>query len=255
MRRCVRKCRGTTPEVAVVGVAELGGGEGVRITRARALAMAANAASASGRKRIRTQSRSDLARTWANDRLRRQQRRGGLVFAVEILVDCSSTAASCVDEANCGKTCDDENDDDDGVAVATAGSSCCSTNASAEDRVSIHDPVDESGGGDDDEDVLEETNPMMNSNCRKRRQITPSIESQAESEERMDSAATLPSPDPNDLHDGRATVQSMPSESEIEQFFTAAEKDLHQRFIGKYNYDVVKDVPLQGRYPWVPVNP
>ncbi|GAB2223934.1 hypothetical protein Drorol1_Dr00004679 [Drosera rotundifolia] len=254
MGRCVRKCSGTTPEVAVVRVAELGPGEGVRITRARALAMAANAASASGRKRIRTQSRSDLARTWADDRLRRQQRRGGLVVAVEVSVDCSSTAASCVDEANCGITYDDQ-DDDGGVAAAAAGSSCCSTNASAEDRVSIQDPLDESGGGDDDEVVLEETNPMMKSNCRKRRQITPSTESPAESGERMDSAATLPSPDPNDLHDGRATVQSMPSESEIEQFFAATENDLHQRFIDKYNYDVVKDVPLQGRYQWVPVNP
>ncbi|KAL9267535.1 Cyclin-dependent kinase inhibitor 7-like protein [Drosera capensis] len=252
MRRGVRKCRGTTAEVAVVGVAELGGGEGVRITRARALAMAANAASASGRERIRTQSRSDLERTCVDDRLRRRRRRGGLVVAAgEISVDCSSTAASCVDEANCGITCDDE----DGVAAAAAGSSCCSTNASAEDPVSIQDPVDESGGGDDDEVVLEETNPMMNSDCRKRRQITPSTESQAESEKRMDSAATLPSPDPNDSHDGRATVQNMPSESEIEQFFAAAEKDLHQRFIDKYNYDVVKDVPLQGRYQWVPVNP
>lgn len=49
--------------------------------------------------------------------------------------------------------------------------------------------------------------------------------------------------------------QKMPMESELEEFFTAAEKDIQKRFSDKYNYDIVKDVPLEGRYEWVKLKP
>ncbi|CAM8912320.1 unnamed protein product [Rhodiola kirilowii] len=46
----------------------------------------------------------------------------------------------------------------------------------------------------------------------------------------------------------------MPSEAELEDFFAAVENRIQQRFIQKYNYDVVNDVPLaEGRYEWVPL--
>ncbi|KAH9614713.1 hypothetical protein KSS87_014168 [Heliosperma pusillum] len=47
----------------------------------------------------------------------------------------------------------------------------------------------------------------------------------------------------------------MPSEFEIEEFFSSTEKDLHKCFSDKYNFDVVKDVPLEGRYEWVEIKP
>lgn len=47
----------------------------------------------------------------------------------------------------------------------------------------------------------------------------------------------------------------MPSAAEIEEFFAAAEKREQKRFAEKYNYDVVKDVPLEGRYEWIPLKP
>ncbi|KAK7331086.1 hypothetical protein VNO77_25299 [Canavalia gladiata] len=47
----------------------------------------------------------------------------------------------------------------------------------------------------------------------------------------------------------------MPTESELEEFFAVAEKDIQKRFSEKYNYDIVKDVPLKGRYEWVQLKP
>ncbi|XP_028088125.1 cyclin-dependent kinase inhibitor 7 isoform X2 [Camellia sinensis] len=47
----------------------------------------------------------------------------------------------------------------------------------------------------------------------------------------------------------------MPAAAEIEEFFSAAEKYEQKRFVDKYNYDVVKDVPLEGRYQWVRLKP
>ncbi|MED6197310.1 hypothetical protein PIB30_055507 [Stylosanthes scabra] len=50
-------------------------------------------------------------------------------------------------------------------------------------------------------------------------------------------------------------AQNMPTELEMEEFFTAAEKDIQKRFQEKYNYDIGNDVPLEGRYEWVELKP
>ncbi|XP_022749169.1 cyclin-dependent kinase inhibitor 7-like [Durio zibethinus] len=42
-----------------------------------------------------------------------------------------------------------------------------------------------------------------------------------------------------------------PSQAEIDEFFSVAEKYEQKRFAEKYNYDIVKDVPLDGRYQWI----
>ncbi|KAH9608638.1 hypothetical protein KSS87_011145 [Heliosperma pusillum] len=47
----------------------------------------------------------------------------------------------------------------------------------------------------------------------------------------------------------------MPLQSEIDEFFSSAEKDLQKRFSDKYNFNVVKDVPLEGRFEWVQITP
>ncbi|CAA6664975.1 unnamed protein product [Spirodela intermedia] len=44
-----------------------------------------------------------------------------------------------------------------------------------------------------------------------------------------------------------------PSETEMEEFFLVAERQERKRFADKYNYDVVKDVPMEGRYKWFPI--
>ncbi|XP_061341266.1 cyclin-dependent kinase inhibitor 7-like [Gastrolobium bilobum] len=52
-----------------------------------------------------------------------------------------------------------------------------------------------------------------------------------------------------------STAQNMPTELELEEFFATAEKDIQKQFQDKYNYDIVKDVPLEGRYEWIQLKP
>ncbi|WZZ01476.1 hypothetical protein YC2023_073804 [Brassica napus] len=48
---------------------------------------------------------------------------------------------------------------------------------------------------------------------------------------------------------------SVPSTSELEEFFAYAEQQQQRLFMDKYNFDIVNDVPLTGRYEWVQVSP
>ncbi|MBA0586667.1 hypothetical protein Gorai_017400, partial [Gossypium raimondii] len=41
-----------------------------------------------------------------------------------------------------------------------------------------------------------------------------------------------------------------PSQEEIDEFFTVAENYEQKRFMEKYNYDIVKDMAVDGRYQW-----
>ncbi|XP_077224431.1 uncharacterized protein LOC143857812 isoform X2 [Tasmannia lanceolata] len=79
--------------------------------------------------------------------------------------------------------------------------------------------------------------------CRERRETTPSSNFHAESDD-LDSTAG-----PNSGL--KSTAEKMPSKAEIEEFFSSAEKNEQKLFAEKYNYDVEKDLPLDGRYEWV----
>ncbi|XP_054785537.1 cyclin-dependent kinase inhibitor 7-like [Prosopis cineraria] len=46
-------------------------------------------------------------------------------------------------------------------------------------------------------------------------------------------------------------ASKMAPKEEIEEFLAMAEKYEQKRFAEKYNYDIVKDMPLQGKYEWV----
>ncbi|KAF3593525.1 hypothetical protein DY000_02025653, partial [Brassica cretica] len=50
------------------------------------------------------------------------------------------------------------------------------------------------------------------------------------------------------IRDGDSSV---PSTSELEEFFAYAEQEQQRLFMDKYNFDIVNDVPLAGRYEWV----
>ncbi|PNX92627.1 cyclin-dependent kinase inhibitor 3-like protein [Trifolium pratense] len=47
--------------------------------------------------------------------------------------------------------------------------------------------------------------------------------------------------------------RNIPTSTEMDEFFALAEKQQQANFMEKYNFDVVNDVPLPGRYEWVPV--
>ncbi|KAG7537141.1 Cyclin-dependent kinase inhibitor [Arabidopsis suecica] len=47
----------------------------------------------------------------------------------------------------------------------------------------------------------------------------------------------------------------IPTTSELEEFFAYAEQQQQRLFMEKYNFDIVNEIPLSGRYEWVQVNP
>lgn len=51
----------------------------------------------------------------------------------------------------------------------------------------------------------------------------------------------------------KLAAEKMPSELEIEAFFSEAEKAEKKRFAEKYNFDVETETPSEGRYEWVRV--
>ncbi|GMI94088.1 hypothetical protein HRI_003078000 [Hibiscus trionum] len=96
----------------------------------------------------------------------------------------------------------------------------------------------------EDDSIEGETSTHFNS--RERVETTPSSELRSEPED-MDSRSR-PS-------EWRSTVVKMPTEAELEEFFAAAEEKLQNHFAEKYNYDIFKDQPLEGRYEWIRLKP
>ncbi|XP_073146951.1 cyclin-dependent kinase inhibitor 3-like [Henckelia pumila] len=50
-------------------------------------------------------------------------------------------------------------------------------------------------------------------------------------------------------------IRSMPTDHELEEFFSQMEEAQHRHFIDKYNFDIVNDLPLPGRYIWEKLSP
>ncbi|KAI4365751.1 hypothetical protein MLD38_021711 [Melastoma candidum] len=50
-------------------------------------------------------------------------------------------------------------------------------------------------------------------------------------------------------------LRGIPTTREIEDFFAAAEEQQRKSFIEKYNFDILTDKPLAGRYEWLEVMP
>ncbi|KAJ8432540.1 hypothetical protein Cgig2_009304 [Carnegiea gigantea] len=53
---------------------------------------------------------------------------------------------------------------------------------------------------------------------------------------------------------GRNTQRAIPTTPEMEEFFAGFELHQQKQFIEKYNYDIMNDLPLPGRYEWVSVD-
>ncbi|XP_073277728.1 cyclin-dependent kinase inhibitor 6-like [Primulina huaijiensis] len=118
--------------------------------------------------------------------------------------------------------------------------SCCSRNGSSQLAKGSTDFVD-----------LEEKNEGFLATSvgklEERRDTTPSSQVQAELGE-LESTAM-----PREPNFCRRSIsaEKMPSEVELEEFFSAAETKIHKQFMDKYNFDILKDEPLEGRYEWV----
>ncbi|KAI9113475.1 hypothetical protein K1719_015402 [Acacia pycnantha] len=119
-------------------------------------------------------------------------------------------------------------------------SSCCSSNGSIgldEERIKFVDLEVDSAQGE-----------TSTCNCSDEREMSPSNELRGQNSEAVK---------PTEANSRCiSTVQKMPTELEIEEFFAAAESDIQKRFAEKYSYDIVRDVPLlEGRYEWVQIKP
>ncbi|ESQ30519.1 hypothetical protein EUTSA_v10011789mg [Eutrema salsugineum] len=68
----------------------------------------------------------------------------------------------------------------------------------------------------------------------------------------MDSATTERR---DDQRKERKKTEKSPTQAELDDFFSAAERFEQKRFTEKYNYDIVNDTPLEGRYQWVSLKP
>ncbi|KAH1267125.1 Cyclin-dependent kinase inhibitor 7 [Glycine max] len=147
--------------------------------------------------------------------------------------------------------------------------SCCSSNGSIgldEDRIKLLDLEVESAqvetstcnGGQEIERSIEfETHEILNSHNFFRSKLQLSFSRAREMKSSSELRENSQEPEPMEINSHRALskAKAMPTELELEEFFVAAEKDIQKRFQDKYNYDIVKDVPLEGRYEWVQLKP
>ncbi|XP_073310841.1 cyclin-dependent kinase inhibitor 3-like [Primulina huaijiensis] len=60
---------------------------------------------------------------------------------------------------------------------------------------------------------------------------------------------------PTNQRVGNTHVGNMPTDDELEGFFAQMEEAQHRHFIKKYNFDIVNDLPLPGRYIWEKLSP
>ncbi|XP_073157342.1 cyclin-dependent kinase inhibitor 6-like [Henckelia pumila] len=167
--------------------------------------------------------------------LEKKRRRIGLGGSemTESLVRLETRLLAVVPAENSGESTCDSSGSDHGLA------SCCSSNGSSQLAKGSTDFVD-----------LEENEEFLatsGGNLEERRETTPSSEVRAELGELESTAMPC---DPN-FRRRSISAEKMPSEVELEEFFSAAETKLHKQFMDKYNYDILKDEPLEGRYEWV----
>ncbi|GJW84731.1 cyclin-dependent kinase inhibitor 7-like protein [Tanacetum coccineum] len=122
---------------------------------------------------------------------------------------------------------------------SSAPASCCSSTRSVE-KLKVSDL---------EEDIISAENETVVRHNLDGSESTPTMEKVKTQSVELDSCTPKQS---------SVTAQSctkMPSEAELEEFFTAANKDLKKRFTDKYNYDIVNDIPLKGRFEWIQLKP
>ncbi|KAJ9562254.1 hypothetical protein OSB04_007414 [Centaurea solstitialis] len=125
--------------------------------------------------------------------------------------------------------------------------SCCSSNGSITEEIKCSDL---------EERVEVETTVRFNSD---RRESTPTSELKEESGELESSSTTESKPSSALIDHSRRPIaippEKTPPAAEIEEFFASAENNLHESFKDKYNFDIVNDVPMKGRFEWIQLKP
>ncbi|EOA31461.1 hypothetical protein CARUB_v10014646mg [Capsella rubella] len=142
-----------------------------------------------------------------------------------------SSAALASDECSATSTAE-ENDQ----SSSSISSGCCFTNQSKEIAKNRSTFVTDLEAHQISETETK-TSTLINSNFR---ETSPVSEGLGETTTEMESSSA-------------AEVRKTPTPAEIEGFFSELENeadDKKKQFIEKYNFDIVNDEPLQGRYKW-----
>ncbi|KVH92532.1 cyclin-dependent kinase inhibitor 7-like [Cynara cardunculus var. scolymus] len=222
-RKCSKGCSGGG-EVAVMEVVQAG----VR-TRGRAMAVEEAADNSGSAKRRKVD----------NGELRLSSSKSERIKAREDILTVSKIFGDSAPEK------DDLSDpcaDARSLSSGDVPASCCSSNGSITEKLKCAD--------------LEERAEIVTTvrfNLD-RRESTPTSEFKEESSELESSTTAKPSVR-IDSRRAIIPVEKMPPAAELEEFFASAEKDLHKSFKDKYNYDIVNDVPMKGRFEWVQLKP
>lgn len=218
MGKCTKKCK----SMGEVGIMEVGQA-GVK-TRARALALAvavkATSSGAAKRKKLGS---------------------GEVNFASSSSIQLRSgsdtrrcvKSGETVQQDRCSSPCSDH-----------SPASCCSSNGSTEFVKDVKNFVDLK-----DESVEVATSSL---NCEEsRREATPFNVVRG----KLDDMESIEGP-PEVSSRFRSKVTRTPSQADIDEFFAEVEKEQqeHQKKLAeKYNFNFAYDVPLEGRYQWVPL--
>ncbi|KAG7599970.1 Cyclin-dependent kinase inhibitor [Arabidopsis suecica] len=154
----------------------------------------------------------------------------------------SSLAYSVSDSGGfCSVALSEEEDDHRSSSIISSGCSSSETN-----EIATRLPFSDLEAHEISETEI--STLITNNNFSK--QGSPLSENLGETAE-MDSATT-------ERRDQRKTEKKMeksPTQAELDDFFSAAERFQQKRFTEKYNYDIVNDTPLEGRYQWVSLKP
>ncbi|KAI7743832.1 hypothetical protein M8C21_026968 [Ambrosia artemisiifolia] len=127
---------------------------------------------------------------------------------------------------------------DAAVSFRSSGvpASCCSSTGSME-KLKVSDL---------DQESVDQTGTTVGYNLDGSKSASAELES---------TAVKNPSLVTNNSSSRVLPTEKLAPESELEEFFTAAQEGLNERFKNKYNYDIVNDIPLKGRFEWIKVNP
>jgi len=200
---------------------------------------------------VKTRARAPLAMGAASSATKTKKRK--LNTARELKVSSPTSSSSCIQlRSRRGLTITPETTEERRYSSPSSdhdtATSCCSSNGSS----SLLSEEEERSEFVDLQEGNAEVETSTYGCRRERRETTPSSELRAESDD-LDSTARPT--EANSSCRSAAEKKQKPTQSEIEEFFADAEKDMQKRFMEKYNYDIVNDVPLEGRYEWVRLEP
>ncbi|XAR57804.1 hypothetical protein NMG60_11026071 [Bertholletia excelsa] len=178
----------------------------------------------------------DLAVAERSGTAKRRKIRGGEMEFSALPANSVSPAMS----ENSGRRPTVSNDRYSGPSSDNDPASCCSSNTASDLEKGSLKIVDL----EDDNVQLETSTCVLD--CSKSRETSLPAGSGE-----LDSTAT--SSEVNSRR--RSQAKEMPSEAELEEFFASTEKEHQKQFAEKYNFDIAKDKPLEGRFEWVRLKP